>query len=250
MKNPGQYFLNITNDADNPVIFSLQLHTPMATVRLVPEEVTIMEDLRQRCCPPTATGQFCSRVGFDAGRGWACVAAVRVVAHAFAPTLQHHLPRVHPLPQSKPNLHRSYHLSPVQHVHPRPTCAACRLSTAGPTVACASSSWRVRVSTAVTRACPLASLGCSSCTLWTWRTTRLVAALRLWLRSLPRWAQFSGLFGGYRCQQQSRRWCPCFTAPNRCQRPLAPSSLNPNHPHTAARHAPPLHALHQPHWSL
>jgi hypothetical protein len=70
MKNPGEYSLNITNEADNPVIFSIQIHTPMATVRLIPEEVTIMADLKQRCCPPGATGQFCTKVGAATGGGW------------------------------------------------------------------------------------------------------------------------------------------------------------------------------------
>lgn len=39
-----------------------QLHTPLATVNLVPEEVAVIAELKQRCCPPTATGQFCTKI--------------------------------------------------------------------------------------------------------------------------------------------------------------------------------------------
>ncbi|GBG00280.1 hypothetical protein Rsub_12959 [Raphidocelis subcapitata] len=60
--HPGGYALNLTNRGDQPVLIILQVHTPIATVTLHPDEVEVMRDLLQRCCPPTARGKFCSQL--------------------------------------------------------------------------------------------------------------------------------------------------------------------------------------------
>ena len=51
-----------------------QIHTPLATIRLVEPEVAVMRDLHQRCCPPGSTSQFCTKVG-DLGLGAAVAGA-------------------------------------------------------------------------------------------------------------------------------------------------------------------------------
>jgi hypothetical protein len=42
----------------------------MATVTLAADEVKIMDDLRTRCCPQTATSKFCQQVRPRTGTEW------------------------------------------------------------------------------------------------------------------------------------------------------------------------------------
>jgi hypothetical protein len=61
-KNPGEYKIKLYNEVDSPAYVSLQMHTPLGSVRLIPEEVEVINDLRLRCCPPGSTSQMCSSI--------------------------------------------------------------------------------------------------------------------------------------------------------------------------------------------
>lgn len=59
----GYYALNVTSTSDSSVFFSLQVHTPLATTRLIEEEVAVLRELGTRCCPPgPGRSQFCSKL--------------------------------------------------------------------------------------------------------------------------------------------------------------------------------------------